>query len=129
MNKFLLRTSGFCAVAAAGPAFAQAANEPVKLGIGGFFHAAYGDIVSESGLNGRNKRRDDISMDNIVRFDGNTKLDNGLTIGVSVQMRGLNQVPSSAASADLSTSTPDQVKRDFGYIRGACGEFRIGDDD
>src|SRR5260221_14468435 len=129
MKKILLGTSALCAVAAAGPAFAQAANEPVKLGIGGFFHAAYGDIVSQSGLNGRNKRRDDIQMDNIVRFDGNTKLDNGLTIGVSVQMRGLNQTPSAAASPDLATPTPDQVKRDYGYIRGSFGEFRICDDD
>jgi predicted porin len=129
MKKILLGTSALCAVAAAAPAFAQSANEPVKLGIGGFFHAAYGDIVSQSGLNGRNKKRDDIQMDNIVRFDGSTKLDNGLTVGVSVQMRGLNQTPTAGSSPDLVTPTPDQVKRDYGFIRGSFGEFRIGDDD
>src|SRR5258708_19594016 len=125
MKKILLGTSALCAVAAAAPAFAQSANEPVKLGIGGFFHAAYGDIVSQSGLNGRNKKRDDIQMDNIVRFDGSTKLDNGLTVGVSVQMRGLNQTPTAGSSPDLVTPTPDPVNPDSAFTPAPFGYFRL----
>jgi len=45
MKKILLGTSALCAVAIAGPAFAQTANEPVKLGIGGYFNCISYDLI------------------------------------------------------------------------------------
>src|SRR5713101_5124018 len=122
MKRILMGTTALCAVAAfgSGPALADG-NEPLKLTTGGFFHAAYGDIVSENGLGSVNRRRDDIGLDNIVRFDGLTKLDNGITVGVSVQMRGVGSG---------NSGTPgDQIKRDYAFFRGDFGEFRVGDDD
>jgi outer membrane protein OmpU len=129
MKKILLGTSALCAVAVAGPAFAQSANEPVKLGIGGYWNSAYGYMVSQSGLNKNGRRADDIDTDAIINIKGSTKLDNGFTVGASVQLRGQNQVPAAASSPDLTTPTPDMVKRSYAYIRGDFGEFRIGDDD
>jgi len=129
MRKLLLGTSAICAVAAAGPAFAQSAAEPIKLGIGGYFNSGYGDILSESGANGKNKRRDDINTDAVLNFKGSSKFDNGITAGLSVQLRAENTFMSGANAGDASTSTPDTIKRDYVYISGDFGEVRIGDDD
>jgi predicted porin len=129
MKKILLGTSALCAVAMAGPAFAQTANEPVKLGIGGYFNSAYGNIVSQNGRRG-NQRRDDIDTDAILNFKGSTKLDNGFVVGASMQLRATNQNLAQSSSPSLSTTgSPDTVKRSYGYIRSDFGEVRIGDDD
>jgi outer membrane protein OmpU len=129
MKKILLGTSALCAVAMAGPAFAQSANEPVKLGIGGYWNSAYGAMVSQSGAGKNGKRTDDIETDAVLNFKGSTKLDNGLTVGLSVQVRAENQVPSAAVSPNLTTATPDTIKRSYAYIKSDFGEVRIGDDD
>jgi outer membrane protein OmpU len=129
MKKILLSTSTLCAVAVAGPAFAQTANEPVKLGIGGYFNSAYGYIVSQSGKRG-SLRNDDIDTDAILNFKGSTKLDNGFVVGASMQLRATDQNPSAAVNPALNgVATPDTVKRSYGYIRSDFGEVRIGDDD
>lgn len=129
MKKILLGTSALCAVAMAGPAFAQSANEPVKLGIGGYFNSAYGGLVSQSGSGKNGRRQDDINTDAILNFKGSTKLDNGLTVGLSVQVRAQNQVPSASNSPNLTSSTSDSIKRSYAYISSEFGEIRIGDDD
>ena len=74
MKKILLGTSALCAVAMAGPAFAQSANEPVKLGLGGFWNSAYGYIPLQSGSQKGGKRQDDINTDAILNVKGSTKL-------------------------------------------------------
>src|SRR5260221_6968207 len=129
MKKILLGTSALCAVAVAGPAFAQTANEPVKLGIGGYFNTGYGAMISQSGLSKNGKRTDDIDTDAIINIKGSTKLDNGLVVGASMQLRATNQSPSAANSADLTTPTGDTVKRSYVYITSDYGEIPIGDDD
>src|SRR5882757_7595708 len=110
MKKILLGTSALCALAMAGPAGAQTTNEPVKLGIGGYFNSAYGDIVSQNGVGSKGKRRDDIDTDAILNFKGSTKLDNGIVVGASVQMRAQNQNPSAQVNPALTTTTPDTIK-------------------
>ena len=130
MKKILLSTSALCAVAVAGPAFAQSANEPVKLGIGGYWNSAYGYMVSQSGANKNGRRSDDIDTDAILNFKGSTKLDNGFTVGASVQIRATDQQPTTNVDPALNgTATPDTIKRSYAYIRSAFGEIRIGDDD
>src|SRR5216683_2320335 len=108
-KKLLLGTSALCAVAMAAAAQAQTANEPIKLGIGGYMHAAYGNIVSENGTNTKGLHRDD------------TKLDNGITAGASVQIRAENLKTSAAVTQDGSTGL-DTIKRAYGFLRGAYGE-------
>src|SRR5260221_398751 len=130
MKRILLGSSALCAMALAGPAFAQSANEPVKLGLGCYWNSAYGDIVSQSGQNSIGKRHDDIQTDAVINIKGSTKLDNGLTVGASVQIRGIDQNPTANSNPALNgVATPDTIKRSYGYIRGDYGEFRIGDDD
>jgi len=130
MKRILLGTSALCAVAVAGPAFAQTANEPVKLGLGGYWNSSYGDIVAQSGQNSRNKRHDDIDTDAVLNVKGSTKLDNGLTVGASMQIRVTDQQPTTNVDPALNgTATPDTIKRSYAYIRSDFGEVRIGDDD
>jgi outer membrane protein OmpU len=127
MKRFLLGTSALCAVAT-GPALAQSASEPVKLGFGGYWNSSYGDIVSQNGA-AKNLRRDDINTDAVINVQGSTKFDNGLTAGVMVQFRGENLVPSTSVSPSQSNSTPDTIKKSYGYIGSDFGQIRIGDDD
>src|SRR6201986_2433289 len=87
MKKILLGTSALCAVAAAGPALAQSASEPVKLGFGGYWNSAYGYIASQNGGAKFQHRSDDINTDAVIQVKGSTKFDNGLTAGVMVQFR------------------------------------------
>jgi outer membrane protein OmpU len=130
MKKILLSTSTLYAVAIAAPAFAQTTNEPVKLGIGGYFNSAYGYIVSQNGAGKNGKRADDIDTDAILNFKGSTKLDNGIVVGASMQLRATNQNLAESSSPTLSTTgSPDTVKRSYAYIRTDFGEVRIGDDD
>src|ERR1700722_10851921 len=110
MRRILLGTSALCAVVAAGPALAQSASQPVKLGLGGFWNGGYGDLVSQSGSGKANKRTDDIMVDAVINITGSTKFDNGLTAGVMVQLRGENLVPSTANSPTGANSTPDTIK-------------------
>jgi len=113
-------------MAAAG--HAQTQNEPVKLGIGGYMHNGYGNIVSENGTNTRNQHRDDFKQDNILNISGSSKLDNGITAGASVQIRAENLKTSTAVTQDGATGL-DTIKRSYTYLRSEWGELRIGDDD
>jgi outer membrane protein OmpU len=130
MKKILLSTSTLYAVALAAPAFAQTTNEPVKLGIGGYWNSAYGGMVSQSGASKNGRRTDDIDTDAILNFKGSTKLDNGIVVGASVQVRATDQQPTTNVDPALNgTATPDTIKRSYAYIRTDYGEIRIGDDD
>jgi predicted porin len=113
----------------AGPALAQSASEPIKLGLGGYWNSAYGYIVSQNGGVAGTHRADDINTDAVIYVKGSTKFDNGLTAGVMVQFRGENQVPSTSVSPSAANSTPDTIKKSYGYIGSDFGQIRIGDDD
>src|SRR5207302_9235587 len=95
MKKILLGTSALCAVAAfdAGPVRADDENQPIKLGMGGFYRFGYGDIVSSTGLQQRGKRRDDTINGGRINFQGDTNLDNGLQVGVRVALTAANSRP------------------------------------
>src|SRR5258708_951486 len=136
MKKILLGTSALCAVAAfdAGPVRADDANQPIKLGMGGFYRFGYGDIVSSTGLQQRGKRRDDSINGGRINFQGNTKLDNGISVGVRIALSGTN----SRGSANDTQTGPngfingiaqngDMIPENYVKFIGSFGEFRAGD--
>jgi predicted porin len=129
VRKILLGTSALCGLAAAGPALAQSASEPIKLGLGGYWNSAYGYLVSQSGGTSSTHRADDINTDAVIYIKGSTKFDNGLTAGVMVQIRAENLVPSTSVSPTQTNSTPDTIKKSYGYLGSDFGQIRIGDDD
>lgn len=128
MKKILLGTS-----AIAGLAFATAAQaqDPIQIGISGAldtslaFNAAGGDGVGGQGAN--NLAGADnlaIQQDWSLNFTGSTTLENGLTIGVYIEL------DQGSADSNNGEGTTD-VKEDevYAVISGGFGEFRIGQDD
>ncbi len=110
------------ALAAAGIAAADArAADGVKLSIGGYYHAAAGAIVGEdfsasSGVSGGDLRDYVFKQKVDLTFNGETTLDNGLTVGAYVNLRG-------------QTTPGDQIKRVYAYFSGDFGKVQFGDQD
>ena len=110
------------ALAAAGVAAADArAADGVKLTIGGYYHAAAGGIASEdfsasSRVDGDDLRDYVFKQKVDLTFHGETTLDNGLTVGAFVNLRG-------------QTTPGDQIKRVYAYFSGDFGKVQFGDQD
>ena len=114
MKGWLLGTSALAAVGLL--AGEVAADEGVKLRIGGRYLAAAGGILDEqSNVFGLEDRTRDyvFKQDVEVYFLGETTLENGLTVGARIELEG-------------QTST-DQIDAVFAYFSGGFGEVRFGD--
>jgi predicted porin len=117
MKKALLASSALVAAAViANPALA--ANEPIKLGIGGYGKAALGVVNQDdaAGEPGDDVHEVAIKKDLEVHFKGSTTLDNGLTIGARVELEGYGQ-------------SSDQVDEAFFTFSGGFGRIVIGEFD
>ena len=106
-------------VASALTGTAQAADG-VKLSIGGWYHAAAGAVLGEdfsasSGV-ADSSLRDYAFKQNVgVSFSGEFVLDNGLTVGAYVELRGQTQ--------------EDQIRKVYSYFSGGFGKVQFGDQD
>jgi len=122
MKKILLASSALVAFGFA--ASAQAA-EPVKLSVGGFMkqYFGYADVtdndVAVAG-NGAKFSKTDMQSDTEVHFKGSTKLDNGLTVAVRVELEGANNASSNAAT---------QIDEEVLTVSGAFGQVLVGGED
>ncbi len=106
----------------AGPALAE---EPIHLTIGGHFKEAYMVIDDDNGMNdeddnedpqlGHDRNRDGFFNDAEVHFIGTTVLDNGLEVGVQIEVEGENSF--------------DAVDEAYIWFAGGFGEVRVGSDD
>ena len=115
MKKFLLGTTAVVAATAfSGVAFAQSASEPIKLGLGGYWRGAGAQQVNSGGNANNEHFRQTFMQDSAVYFKGDTKFDNGLHVGVMIQLRG---------------EAADQIKRSYVRFFGDFGEVRFGDDE
>ena len=85
MKNLLLGSSTLFAVALASGA-SQAA-EQIALGVGGYF-LGYGVAGDEDGTAAANRRNHMIAREAEIHFKGKTTLDNGLTVGVQVELEG-----------------------------------------
>lgn len=114
--KHLLAGSAVIALFAAAPASAQTSSAagPVKLGLGGYFsfYGVAGWQDSGPGHPGENRHNVDIKREAEVWFTGTTKLDNGLIIGVDVQL-------------EAETCT-DQIDESYIWFEGGWGRLVLG---
>lgn len=105
------------AVFAAGSA--QAADQGVKLGLGGYYKAGFGIIADDDDgatqPQAQDRRNHSLKQDVEVWFTGETTLDNGLTVGARVELEGQTQ--------------SDQIDETWMYMKGSFGELRVGDED
>ncbi|MGH6880194.1 MAG: porin [Hypericibacter sp.] len=96
---------------------AQAA-QGIQLSLGGYYEAAAGLDFSQSnsdGDPGAHTRDIVFRQDVEVHFKGETKLDNGLTVGARIEMEG--------------QQSNDQIDEVWAYFKGGWGQVRFGDDD
>jgi outer membrane protein OmpU len=117
MKKVLLGTTALVAAGlVSAPSFAA---DPVSLSLGGYYRTAIGAILDDddsAGQGGVNAHDYFHEQDVEVHFTGETTLDNGLTVGVNVQLEG-------------QTQGGDQIDETWAYVSGSWGELRIGDED
>jgi outer membrane protein OmpU len=119
MKKILFGTT---ALLAAGAFVSTAqASDPIKLSLGGYMEywvaAANQDGDFANGVNGANTGTNnfDIQGESEVWFGGKTTLDNGMTIGVDVQLE--------AGSNDNGTDTIDES---YLWVEGKYGKMILG---
>lgn len=108
MKKTLLATTALAAlgaVAVAGPAMAA---EKIKISVGGYMEQWFGyadsDLANTSGF--------DQKSDGEIHFKGSTTLDNGIKIGVNVQLE--------------AQQSGDQIDEQFVYVEGSFGRINLG---
>jgi predicted porin len=132
MKHVLLGTTALVATGLmAGSAFA--ADNAVKLGLGGFYRFAAGGLIgndSEDEL--VDPSREHVVKQNIeVHFKGEAVLDNGLTVGARVELEGQDDsggnVEIDPGEGFVGDAGGDQIDQAFMYFRGGFGEFRFGD--
>jgi len=112
MKRLLLGTTALVAAAAIGVP-AQAA-EKIKLSLGGYFQAYWGYANEEDGVGevGANRRNHGFYREGEIYFRGETELDNGITIGVNVQLE--------------AETAADQIDESYIYFEGGFGRIELG---
>jgi predicted porin len=124
MKRLLLATSGLISAGViACPALAE---DPIHISIGGYYKAAYMGISDDNGVIdddddelpelGHNTNRDGLFSDAEIDFLGSTVLDNGLEVGVQIELEGEDQFN-------------DQIDEAYIWFGGGFGELRVGSDD
>ena len=93
------------------------AADGIKLGLGGFFKEAYMATFDDDGEGelGNEHNTDGFFNDAEIHFEGETTLDNGLTVGAHVELEGENDA--------------DQIDEAFVYFSGGFGEVQVGSND
>jgi predicted porin len=108
----LLGTTAVIGVLAnAGPVFA---SQPIKLGVGGFFREAYMAVFDDDGEGelGNERNTDGFFNDAEIHFKGEATLDNGVTVGAHIELKG--------------ETDSDQIDEAWIYFYGGFGEFKLG---
>lgn len=114
MKRILLGTSAIASIAVlASPAYADG----IELGLGGRYAAAAGVLFmqdDDAGESGDNTQAEVLRQDVEVYFKGAADLDNGLTVGVQLQLEGMQ--------------SSDQIDEVYAFFESAVwGQIRFGD--
>ena len=90
---------------------------PIKLDLGGYLEIFFGFVSQDDGPGqaAAGARNHGIVREGEIHFSGATTLDNGLTVGLRVELEGLTSV--------------DQIDESYLYFESRFGELRIGQDD
>jgi predicted porin len=106
MYKLLLGTTAL--VAAASLTTAVSAADKIKMGVGGYFQVAIA-----AGDTDEDDRRDHlVTEEGEIIFNGSTTLDNGLQVGVQVQLE--------------AETCQDQIDEHFMWLSGGFGRVQLG---
>ena len=125
MKKLLL---GSTALVVGGVMAAPAmAADPIKIGVGGYytFYGIAGGIDSTYALDGTwtQYRGLNFQQEGEIHFIGQTKLDNGTTVGLTVELEGWNASPGNSAA---SPNGSRQIDEAFLFAFGDWGRVEFG---
>jgi predicted porin len=113
MKKSLLATTALAALGAVAVAGPATAAEKIKLSVGGYMEQWFGYADNKDSTvddrDGFNQH-----SDNEIHFKGSTTLDNGLKIGVNVQLEG--------------ETDGDTIDEQYAFVDGSFGRFLIGNE-
>lgn len=128
MRKILLGTTALMAAGALYAADAQAAD-PIKVGVGGFMTQRFGYATTDNSSSpaapaGIDYDGFDVKQDAEIHFMGSTKLDNGITVGIVVELEAAGASGSSSYSG--AQAFTDQIDEEFLYVTGSFGRLEIG---
>jgi len=136
MKRLLLSSTALVAGGLlAAPAMAA---DPIKLGLGGYytFFAVAGNIEGSYALNGQSTQYKGLSFyqEGEIYFTGQTKLDNGTSIGVTVELEGWNPpvqgvVVSTGSGAQNVNGGTRQIDEAYIFAFGDWGRVELGSRD
>ncbi len=120
MKKLLLCGVAALAVSAAAPAKA----EGIDLGLGGYFigYGLYTD--QDTSTAGLDLRSFDFRKETEVHFNGETTLDNGLTVGGHIEMNADRNL-----DAESSNEEAARIEESYMYLSGGWGRVNFGEED
>src|SRR6266404_6540035 len=100
------------------------AADPIKIGVGGYytFYAMAGQIDSTYALNGSSTQYKGVNFiqEGEIHFIGQTKLDNGTTVGLRVELEGWNATPVGAGLGNR------QIDEAYLFAFGDWGRVEFG---
>lgn len=113
-RKHLLGTS---ALVAGGLLAAEAveAADPLRLEVRGYRNEYFGVVSVESDVTDENFNNTNHFSDGEIQFRGSTTLDNGITVGVRVELEAF--------------TNGDQVDENYVFVEGGFGRLQLGSDD
>jgi outer membrane protein OmpU len=119
-KKLLLGTTALIAAGVATGSVAQAAEEPISAGIGGYFRTAMAFISQDDSTGELADAAQSHTMGTDIELNvgGSTTLDNGITAGFSANIEGNAGTTSTTGSASLDER--------FIFFRGGFGQIRVG---
>jgi len=113
MKRLVLGSTALVGVASllGGTAAPARAADGVKLDVGGFFNTVYQGVfdTKRGDRFGNHRNVDAFNHNGEIWFDGETTLDNGLTVGARIELE--------AENAD------DQIDQSYVYWQGGFGRF------
>jgi hypothetical protein len=129
MRKYVLL--GSTALVSSGILAAPAvAADPIQLKLGGYFQAfiTMGRIDRDVvGTTGTSYEPETFRYEGEIHFTGQTKLDNGTTIGIHIELEAWSQ--NTGVSASNPTGTIDQLDEEYLFAFGDWGRVEFGAED
>ena len=111
MRKTLVGTTALIAASLAMSGAANAQDEGIQLGVGGYMNNffAFGENESDTRIDDNETGH---FSDGEIHFTGEYTLDNGITVGANVQLE--------------SFSSGDQIDENYAYVEGSFGRVQLG---
>jgi outer membrane protein OmpU len=113
MKKVLLGTTAIVAAGMIASPSADAA-EKLKVSVGGYMEQWFGYVSQdEQNTSTADYSGFDVKSDAEIHFTGMTTLDNGISVGINVQL-------------EANTNTSDQIDESYLIVKGNFGEINLG---